>query len=301
MPISGNVPEFLIVGAQTQFLTGTPKYDLPYQRFTSILPSDHYTMTLVDLGFAPMPTNQSGRNRIYDFIEKTIQVKPRDWDITVFISQNAIDDDQTKTLDGKFKSSGERFPQHMNNLAFDALHQGNVTTSDYGLCYDGKAFFSASHVDPGAKYATAQSNSNSYQALTIPNFAQGRAKALAYLDDQGEPTYYNPNLLLADPTNEYNAAQVCSNPTTGGTANRDANPFNGKNDYALSPKLTNGETYYVCADQSVKPIILLMRKAPYLQDAWFDPKAPDGGRFYFKFFARYWICYGDWRLATKLY
>jgi phage major head subunit gpT-like protein len=301
MPISSNVPEFLIVGAQAGFLAAIPKYTLPWQQFTSVYSLDHYTLTLVDLGFAPMPTEQTGRNRVFDFIERTVQVKPKDWDITVHISQNAVNDDQTKTLDAKIRSAGERFPQHFNNLAFDALHQGNSLTSDYGLCYDGKAFFSASHVDKGAKYATAQSNSNSYQALTIPNFAQARAKALAYLDDQGEPTYYNPNLVLVDPTNEYNAAQVCSNPTTGGTANRDMNPYDGRNSYAISPKLTGGEAYYVAGGESVKPLILVVRKQPELQDAWFDPNQPDGGYYFFKFFARYWICYGDWRLATKLY
>jgi phage major head subunit gpT-like protein len=301
MPISSNVPDFLVVGARAGFLEAMPKYQLPWQQFTSIFQLDHLTLTLVDLGFAPMPTEQVGRPGIYDFIERAVQVKPHDWNTTVGISQNAVDDDQTGTLDSKVRSAAERFPQHMNNLAFDALHQGNLTTSAYGLCYDGLAMFSASHVDKGAKYTTAQSNTNSYSALTVQNFALVRAAALAYKDDQGEPTYYNPNLLLVDPTNEYGAAQVCSNTTTAGTANREMNPYDGKNDYAISPKLTSGEIYYVAAGESVKPVILVMRKQPYLQDAWFDPLAPDGGMYYFKFFARYWLCYGDWRLATKMY
>jgi phage major head subunit gpT-like protein len=301
MPISSNVPDFLVVGAQTGFLEAYPKYVLPWQQFTSIYQLDHYKLTLVDLGFAPMPTEQTGRPGIADFIERTVAVTPHDWHITVGVSQNAVDDDQTKTLDGKVRSAAERFPQHMNNLAFDALHQGNSTTSSYGKCYDGLAFFSASHVDKGAKYKTVQSNLFSYKALTVQNFAQVRASALAYLDDQGEPTYYNPNMILSDPSNEYNMAQITNNKETGGTANREMNPFEGKTSFAVSPKLVSGEAYYVAAGESVKPIVLVMRKAPYLQDAWFDPLAPDGGMFFFKFFARYWLCYGDWRLASKVY
>jgi hypothetical protein len=43
--------------------------------------------------------------------------------------------------------------------------------------------------------------------------------------------------------------------------------------------------------------LVVIREAPNLQSAWFDPEAADGGRYYFKFYARYNHYYGDWRTA----
>jgi hypothetical protein len=42
-----------------------------------------------------------------------------------------------------------------------------------------------------------------------------------------------------------------------------------------------------------------MKEQPYLQEQWFDPDQKDGGHHYFKFYARYEVFYGDWRLAYQ--
>jgi phage major head subunit gpT-like protein len=300
MPITTNVPDFLVVGATTGFLASLPSFKLPWQRIATQIKQDRADLLLVDLGAAPMPIEVTGRIIGQDFIEKTLHLKPRDWTITVHISKNAVDDDQTGTLYGKVASAGENFQRAINNMVFDALSQGNSTTSPYGLCYDGLAFFSASHVDKGAKYKTVQSNKNAYAALTVSNFKPVRAAALKYLDDQGEPVGHNPNLISVGPDLEYDASQICANPETAGTANRERNPYDGKIDYVVSPKIPTGEAYLTCESESVKPILFGLREAPNLQMAWFDPSMPEGGWYNFKLHARYNVAYGDWRLATKI-
>jgi hypothetical protein len=54
----------------------------------------------------------------------------------------------------------------------------------------------------------------------------------------------------------------------------------------------------IASGEATKPLGVVMREQPNLQDAWFDPLAVDGGRYYFKFFARYDVVYLDWRLAV---
>ena len=49
--------------------------------------------------------------------------------------------------------------------------------------------------------------------------------------------------------------------------------------------------------EETKPLIVAMREEPVLQEYWFDPLANDGGRYYFKFYARYECHYADWRMA----
>ena len=55
----------------------------------------------------------------------------------------------------------------------------------------------------------------------------------------------------------------------------------------------------VIIDQPEKPLIMALREQPNLQSSWFVPNGPDGGLYYFKFFARYNVFYGDWRLAVR--
>lgn len=291
-----DVPYHMIVGARTGFLTALPKIPMAWQKFTNTINMGAKSMDLVDLGAAPMPVQNMSQPQVQGYIEKHLQIAPKDWEITVGISYNDVQDDQTGALERKVRSAAENFQAHINKLAFDALENGDGTTS-YGACYDGQAFFSASHADKGADYSTAQSNTNAL-ALSLANFKVVRAKAMQYRDDRGEFVVANPDLLVVHPDYEYEAAQITGNPAAYGTANRDVNPYAGKASYEMSPYITSGAWMLLASGGTNKPLILAMRENPGLQSAWFDPKAPKGGIYYFKYYGRYDFFYGDWRLAT---
>jgi phage major head subunit gpT-like protein len=295
--ISGNVPTHLLVAARTGFIAAVEQVQLPWQRFTRVLDMNAKSIDLVDLGAAPMPTENKGRTQVRDFIEKKLVVTPKDWDITVSLSHNAIQDDQTATLETKVRSAGENFQRHMNNIAFDAINVGNATTT-YGACYDGLSFFNDAHVDAGAEYTTAQDN-NYALGFSFDNFKAVRAAGRAFLDDQGEPLDLVHNLIVAHPDYEYEIENLIGNPERFDQANRAANVYQGKMQAVYSTKITSGRWFLLNADQPAKPLIMALRERPNLQSAWFDPNAPDGGLYYFKFYARYNVFYGDWRLAIK--
>lgn len=291
-----DVPYHMVVAARTGFLTALPNIPMAWQRFTTQIDMGAKSVDLVDLGAAPMPVENIGRVQVQGYIEKHLQITPKDWEITVGISYNDVKDDQTGALERKVRSAAENFQAHINKLAFDALENGDGTTS-YGACYDGQAFFSASHADAGAEYSTAQSNTNSL-ALSLANFKTVRAKAMQYRNDRGEFVQTAPNLLVVHPDYEYDAAQITGNPQAYGTANRDVNPYAGKTDYELSPYVTSGAWMLLAAGGSVKPLLFALKENPGLQSAWFDPTQPKGGMYYFKYYGRYNMFYGDWRLAT---
>lgn len=295
MPISGNVPIHLVVAARTGFLTSLKQPDMPWQRIANTLNMDAKSIDLVDLGGAPMPVQSRGGPQAQDFIEKTLTVKPIDWELTTWISYNAVQDDQTNTLNARVKGAGRNFQKHMNNLVFQTLNAGDAST--YGICYDGQVFYYASHADKGAHYSTAQSNVNAL-ALSLDNFTTVNVNAMKYRDDQGEFVNYAGDLLVVPPELEYTAHQICNNPTAYDTANREANPYSGRKNYITSPQLDTTAWFLIDSQEETKPLIVVIREQPYLQDSWFDPKAQDGGRYYFKFYARYNVYYGDWRLCT---
>ena len=89
-------------------------------------------------------------------MKRALIVYNEGWDIPIGIYHTAIEDNRVGSLENWAMSAGSRFEQHKDYLAFDALNSGAGTT--YGNGYDGFPLFSASHVDPGAQYQTAQSN-----------------------------------------------------------------------------------------------------------------------------------------------
>jgi len=295
--ISGNVPQHLLVAARTGFLTTATPEVPAYDPIAALLPMDAKSIDLVDLGASPMPTQNKGKPQIKDFIEKTLTVKPLDWDITVFISHNAVQDDKTGELDRKVRSAGENFQLHISNLAFKALNDGDATTN-FGACYDGLSFFNNSHIDKGAEYSTAQDNLYDVALGTdLANFETVKVAARKFRQDQGEFVGYNHNILVVSPELERTAAQITANREDFGTDKRAMNPYAGQMRYLVSSQFDSTAWALVAGDISVKPIIIAMREEPNLQSAWFDPEMPDGGRYYFKFYARYNHFYGDWRTA----
>jgi len=295
--ISGNVPKHLVVGARTGFLTAMRQRAYPWQRVAMQMNLGAKSTDLVDLGAAPMPTNSKSGITVQDMIEKTKEVDVQDWDITVWISQNAIDDDQTGSLERKVRAAGDNFQKHINSRVFTVLNGGDGTT--YGLCYDGQEFFDSDHSDAGAHYQTDQDNEYAV-ALSLDNFETVWVAAQQTRDDQGEYCQYVYDQLVVHPNNWRVAMNVVGNMEDHGTANRAQNPWSGLlKEPVATPYLDTTAWHLIASSEPIKPLIVVMRKSPGLQSAWFDPMAPDGGRNYFKFHARYEVHYGDWRLAYQ--
>lgn len=291
--ISGNIPSHLLVAARTGFLTTAAPAVPAYAPIASVINMDAKSVDLVDIGGAPMPLRNRGRQQNQDFIEKKLTVTPLDWDITVFISHNAVKDDQTGELDRKVRSAGDNFQRHIAQQAFQALNDGDGT--NFGTCYDGLNFFSNSHVDKGAYYTTVQDNLDA-STLSLANLPAIMTKAMKTRDDQGNFTQYNYDTLIVSPdlhlvANQITAVKGGSDDTTK------ANPYAGNLKYIVAPQFDSTAWVLVASNENIKPIIIAIREQPNLQSAWFDPVAPDGGRYYFKFYARYNHFYGDWRTA----
>jgi phage major head subunit gpT-like protein len=294
--ISGNVPKHLVVGARTGFLNGLRRRDYEWQRVAATFNMDAATEQLVDIGAAPMPKESLGGMTVQDFIERQITLSPTDWDITVWISHNAVKDDQTGELERKVKASGENFQKHLNARVFTALNGGDGTT--FGLAYDGQDFFDSDHVDPGAQYTTSQDNEGAV-VLTLDAFETAWAAATKMRDDQGQFTSFNYDLIAVSPELAREAANIAENPQDYKTANRAINPFASGLDFIMAPELDSTAWYLIASNESHKPLIVGMKEQPNLQHAWFDPDQPQGGYYFFKFYARYEVVYGDWRLAYQ--
>ncbi len=294
MAISGNLPQHLVVAARTGVIASQAKMDMPYRRVASEIDLTAKSTNFVDLGGMPAPTNNP--KVVNSRIEKSKTVEPQDWYLTLSISQNALDDDQTGSLERQFKDILPAFQRHINSRVFTVLNAGDATT--YGTTLDGGAFFANSHVWPGAAYTTGQDNLAGL-SLSGTNFNTAWVTARAFGDDHGNFLNYNYNLLVVHPTGNKIAAEITGNPEDYETANRATNPYKGTN-YITAPELDTTAAILIAENESVKPLFVAIRKRPALHNMWFDSLQDDGGMHYFQYHGRYTVDYADWTSAIMI-
>lgn len=292
MATSGNLPRHLEVAARTGVLASQAKDDMPYRRVAAEVDLTAKSTNFVDLGGMPAPSNNP--KAVDTLIEKGKDVEPEDWYLTLSISQNAIDDDQTARLESSFKNLMPAFQRHINSRVFTVLNAGDTTT--YGLSVDSLAMFSNSHIWPGASYNTAQDNLNG-SVLALDTFNTIWVAARGFRDDQGNYFNFNYNLLVCHPTNNLIAANITGNRESYDTGNREMNPYAGAVSYITVPEFDTTAWVLIAANETSKPMFVAIRKRPQLLNMWFDSQQPDGGRHYFQYHGRYTVQYADWPTA----
>jgi len=304
---------------RANFLAGKPDYKPLRSMFCQEYPSQKAFEVFAGMGALPWPVQNGGKLgsggtdsrtgvqqtgalheggpvQIFGGEEQGMLVYPADWEITIGVTQNALDDDQTGELETWAKSAAPRFEQHKDYLAFAALNAGDATT--YGIAYDGLNFYSNSHLDPGAEYQTVQDNLNG-STLSLDNFDTVKVQAAKFMDSRGKPMGLNHNLLIVPPDLERTASQITMNREAYDTANREMNPYAGSVKLLVAPGGWMDTTAWVLIDpnQLAKPLGIVIRKPP-APVIWYDYSTGGGGTWYIKLHARYNIFYQDWRLAV---
>lgn len=293
MATSGNLPKHLEVSARTGVLGAKAVDNMPYRRVALEVDLTAASTTFVDLGGMPIPSNNP--KLVDSMIEKGKVVAPQDWYLTLHITQNQIDDDQTGSLESKFRSVLPAFQRHINSHTFTVLNAGDASTYGTGITTS-STFFGNSHAYAGAAYTTAQDNVSAL-VLSADNFNTAWVAMSQFKDDQGN--YYNltPNLLICHPSNNVIAANIAGNPAAYDTASREMNPYSGNVDWITVPQFDTTAWVIVDEGRTEKPLYVAIRKRPQLHNMWFDSQQEDGGVHYFQYHGRYDIGYGDPLLA----
>lgn len=294
MATSGNLPKHLEVAARTGVLGARALDNMPYRRVAMEVDLTAASTTFVDLGGMPVPTNNP--KAVDTMVEKGKTVEPLDWYLTVSITGNAIDDDQTGTAEGRFRGILPAFQRHINDHTFTVLNAGDTSTYGTGITNETE-FFADAHLYVGGKNTTSQDNLYALP-LSDTNFDTVWVAHSQRKDDQGNYYNFNPNLLICNPANNKIAANITGNSQTYSTANREMNPYANGVQYFTVPQFDT--TAWVLMDENypVKPLFVAIRKRPTLLNMWFDSQQEDGGVHYFQYHGRYVVGYGDPLLAT---
>lgn len=225
------------------------------------------------------------------------KVKNKDWELTIEVDRNDIEDDKLGKYNDVFAELGRAAGMLWDDLVLDTLLAGETTTT-----YDGQYFFDTDHPqDPTVSGSPTQANLFTGRALTDDNYAHVRQKMISLKGFDGKPMRVRPNLLVVGPELEVTAKRITqSSITPVSNANVD-NVMKGTANVLVLPELTGTDWYLFDTSSAMRALRVYERRKPRLirkdgetEDAVFWKK-----KFHWGVDARGVATYGLWFLAAK--
>ncbi|MDI3480796.1 MAG: hypothetical protein PWQ97_451 [Tepidanaerobacteraceae bacterium] len=229
------------------FQSAKPLYDQVATTIPSTTKEEEYKW----LGKVPRMREWIGDRIIENLGAYGYTIKNKDWEATVAIDRNDIEDDTIGVYTPIIQSLGDSAATHPDEIIFPLLLGGFNT-----LCYDGQYFFDAEHKDGDSPIQSNVSN----KKLTPEAYGAARANMLSLLDEKGKPLNIVPNLLVVPPQLEDTAKQILMADTINGTTNI----YKGSAQLLMVPYLATNPTawFLLCTTKPVKPLIFQRRKQP---------------------------------------
>lgn len=222
-----------------------------------------------------------------------------DWEATVEVDRNDIEDDQLGIYGPQAQMAGESAKQLPDEIVSDLVNLGMTT-----VCYDGQYFFDTDHPVRQADGTVVSVSNKGQKVLSVATQAAAQASLgaaetamMEFKDDEGRPLNIQPNILLVPPALKATANTLM---TADRLEDGKPNPFKGSYEVVVDARLTSRTAWFLLdTKKPVKPFIYQERKAPvFVQQT--DPQADDVfNRKKFKFGAEARAAggYGFWQLG----
>lgn len=226
-------------------------------------------------------------------------VTNEDWEATVEVDRNDIDDDNLGIYGPQAQMAGESAKQMPDEIVYEVVNGGFTTK-----CYDGQYFFDTDHPVRQADGSIASVSNRGTKALSVAtqaaamaSFGAARTAMRKFKDDEGRPLNITPNILLVPPALEDVANLLV---TTDRLEDGKPNPYKGTAEVVVDGRLSSDTAWFLLdTTKPVRPVIYQERKAPvFVQQT--DPQADDvfnRKKFKFGAEARGAGGYGFWQLA----
>lgn len=289
--VASDLGKLLEAGVKTVFFKTYEETPAQYQDLVTVVPSTTQTENYGWLGSLPAMREWTDERVPRGLLEHEFTIVNKDWEVTVAVDRNVLEDDQYGQLKMRIQAMAEEARRHVDQLVFGLLAAGFANP-----CYDGQAFFSTSHAE-GASGTQANKGS---AALTAAAYGAARAAMMAFQDDQGKVMGVVPDTLIVPPPLESPARQILNSdfyPESG--MEHVGNPWKGSARLIVSPYLADANDWFLLATgRAVRPLILQMRREVTFNaleagsEAGFLRK-----RYLYGADARYNVGYGPWQFA----
>jgi phage major head subunit gpT-like protein len=223
-----------------------------------------------------------------------------DWETTICVDRNDIDDDQLGIYEPQAKMAGESAGELNGDIVADLQNNAFV---EVGI--DGVTFYNAAHpLTSAGGVVTTYSNLGSVAlsaatyADVVASYGAARIAIMGYKDEEGQPLNLVPDLLEVPPALEATANIIA---TALKLADDSPNPYQGTCRVRVNPRLTSSTAWFlhVTNKATLKHLIVQIRKAPVFvsqtsmeNDAVFNRR-----EYHFGAEARATGVYGFWQLS----
>lgn len=130
----------LFSGYKTLYQDGFAGVTPQWEQVATQVPSNTREEKYGWLGSLPMLREWIGDRQVRNIAAATYAIRNKDWEMTVSVQRNDIEDDTYGVYAPVFRELGGAAARHPDQLVFGLLAAGFTTA-----CYDGKPFFAADH------------------------------------------------------------------------------------------------------------------------------------------------------------
>lgn len=222
-----------------------------------------------------------------------------DWEATVEVDRNDIDDDKLGIYAPQAQAAGISAKMLPDEIVGELVNGAFVKP-----CFDGQYFCDTDHPVTDANGVVGSVSNKgtaalsiASQAAAIASFGAAVAAMESFKDNEGRPLGVSPNVLMVGPAQRATATALM---TTDRLEDGKVNLFKGMCEVVVNPQITSTTAWFLLdTKQPVKPFIYQERKAPvFVQQT--DPEADDvfmRKKFKFGAEARAAGGYGFWQLC----
>lgn len=267
MLVRTDIPNLLLAGMKKEFMKQLKMHEPEWKRVATQIKSGKATETYPWLGGVPDLREWKDERVTEGLNELEFAIKNYDWESTIAVDRNAIDDEQYGQIGIRVRDLADKARRFWGRLVYTLLGQGNLATGT-GLfvgkgiaCYDGLPFFSAAHTS-----GSSGIQSNIATGTTFSNTAVQAAMTamMQFVDDKGNTMDIRPNLLVVHPTNQFLAKEMLNStyfPTQITNAQKLAtNVMQGALELYVTPHVPTNFWSVMDTTGIVKPMILQLRQ-----------------------------------------
>lgn len=261
--VNASMLRALFTGLSTLFhnaLKGVPD---DYLDTCMVVPSSGKGMDYAWLSRFPKMRKWVGDKHIKTLALGKYYVKNDDFEATIVVDRNDIEDDQLGIYNSQAMMAGESAGELYGDLANDLKNNAFTNTG-----MDGKTFYATDHelTDSNGAVATYSNRgtaalSAASQAAVVASYGAARTAIMGMKDEEGQSLGLVPDLLEVPPALEATANLIAG---AEKLADDTPNPYRGTCRVKVNPALISatGWMLHVTKKASIKPFVIQDRKRP---------------------------------------
>lgn len=284
----------IFINLKTTFNNAFDATPAQWQKIAMLVPSTAKSNDYKWLSTFPRMKKWIGDKAIKALAASGYSITNDDWEATVEVERNDIDDDNLGIYAPQAQMAGFSAKQLPDEIVSDLVNAAFTSS-----CYDGQYFIDTDHPVAGGVVSNKGTKKLSIATLAAATASYGAARVAMrkFKDEEGRPLNINPTVLLVPPALEDFARALLTNDRL---EDGKPNPYKGTAELVVDMRLTSDDAWFLLdTSKPVKPFIYQERKKPvFVQQT--DPEADDVfNRKKFKFGAEARAAggYGFWQLA----